>query len=99
MREITQKEKGAKRQRRKKRRVMSLRLRLAKGEGRRCRTVQYWRISEAGIQVFPGTAEFMHYQELKETTLIKIPLLCGRVDKCLNSAALLFLLSELGQKV
>lgn len=73
--ELTQKEKGAKTQRRKKRRVMPLKLRLAKGEGRRHRAMQYWRISEAGIDVFPGTAEFMHYQE--ETTLMKTPLLCG----------------------
>lgn len=69
VKELTQKGKGAKRQRRKKRRVMPLRLRLAKGEGRRHRAMQYWRTSEAGIHVFPGTAEFMHYQELKKPLL------------------------------
>lgn len=69
VKELIQNEKGAKRQRKKKRRAMPLRLRLAKGEGRRHRAVQYWRISEAGIDVFPGTAEFMHYHELKKPLL------------------------------
>lgn len=36
------------------------------GRGRRHRAGQYWRISQAGVHVLPGTAEFMHCQELKK---------------------------------
>lgn len=71
------------------------------GQGRReevqnCAALENIRGWNSGV---PRTAEFMNYQELEETTLTKIPLLCGRLDKCPGSAALLFLLSELGQEV
>lgn len=42
------------------------------------------------VHALPGT---------EETTLMKTPLLGGRLDKCPGSAALLFLLSELGREV